>query len=94
MDKRKLSSYQHKHARPVHLALGDNYEKIATMKMDSEWKDTHTAAEIVRRYNEHPELVEALETIHAWATSRDGSAGADDAAFSAITDIASKALKA
>jgi hypothetical protein len=63
MDTRKLTRYQHKHARPVHLAIGDNYEKVATMKMGHEEQEKRIAAELVRRWNSHNDLLAALEAI-------------------------------
>ena len=57
------------------------------------------AEEIARRWNERQELVdriakleEAMENIHAWATSRDGSGQSDEANLQTIADICSENL--
>ena len=60
MDTRKLSLYQHKRSRPVHIGIGDNYDKVATLKTSDEATDRRTAAELVKRWNAYPELVIAL----------------------------------
>lgn len=62
MDTRKLGSFQHKAHRPVHIGIVDeNYRKVATMKMSPTHEDTRIAAEIVKRWNAYPKLVEALK---------------------------------
>lgn len=63
MDTRKLTNYQHRHAKPVHLAIGDKYEKVATMKTSDEWQDTHIAAELVKRWNTYAERDEVLRAV-------------------------------
>lgn len=64
MDTRKLGSFQHKAHRPVHIGIVDeNYRKIATMKMSPVHEDTRLAAEIVKRWNAYPELVEKAKTL-------------------------------
>lgn len=64
MDKRKLMHYSHVNSKVKHLGYHDgsheNPEKLATFVPRMPDSDTY---ELVRRWNNYPELVEALEMV-------------------------------
>lgn len=64
MENMKLGSFQHKASRPVHIGIkSENYRKIATMTRSDTHEDGRLAAELVRRFNAFPALMEALEAF-------------------------------
>ena len=71
MDTRKLTTYQHKRSSVTHIGRLPNFTKVCTMGTGSRTEDVELGAELVKRFNAHPQLVDFIKTVAMGNTEAD-----------------------